>query len=279
MRPAIGDVTRKGSSPTFLASGKGGPSAFEVVLGGVCRGCCGNEVLLRQLERQSGTLQLAGGKNAVNGELARALVVDPALVPRRLRAPECRAGLLERRLGRADALAQLPCHPRVEQGRCRRFEDGDQRALVDPVARAQGDSIEPTCQWRGDDVAIANPRAAVLLDDFLEAAARDPCPIHRDRRRRERPHGRADGARPRAVRRAVVSTTSSSCLLSRLERAHQIQPIDPTAHDQCAGEARGEDHDRAPGVRRRLDDHRDAEHLRLVKFREAPRGLISEPHA
>ena len=178
--------------------------ALDVVLSRMRCELGRGEVPFGQLLREAGVVQVAGSHDAVGRELPHALVVDATLIPGGTRACQRGARLLERRLGGTDALGQLTSRARIEERCGDRIDDRDARALVDVISRAERNAFELPGERRRDDVAVADPRATILLDDLLEGPARDPRGVDRDRRRHQARstshHGRRHDQRPEPSR-------------------------------------------------------------------------------
>jgi hypothetical protein len=89
----------------------------------------------------------------------------------------------------AEPLAQLALGARVQKSGCGRREQRHHLPLSHRVARVQGDAFHAPGERRGDDVAVAYARLAIVHDGLLERPAPDLGGFHRDRLRAQRPGG------------------------------------------------------------------------------------------
>ena len=98
-----------------------------------------------------------------------------------------RLDLSQRRLGRFHAGLGLRDASRVEQLRIARLDHREQRlAGFDLVARVHADPQDAAIERRGDNILLANPRLAVLVDRDAHRPAIDLHEIDFHRLRQER---------------------------------------------------------------------------------------------
>ena len=196
----------------------------------------GVQLLLPCRFRQLGQLALLGCDRPRLAEMPCPRARASRLFERRSRLRDLRVGRSLLRLGRGEPRRRFGVRAAVER---QRIHARHHRALRNGIARIEREARHPPGDRRGDHEAIAHPRAALLLDGDLQAAAlhrghRDPHRRRAQDEHEERDHDRTGGERPRACQATRASLRS----LPRLQHFDQIETVEPPPHDQPGAHGR-----------------------------------------